>query len=157
MDNSGLLAMGAGMLIFSLAIMVFLIITMWKIFTKAGQPGWAIFIPIYNLYVYTQVIRRPNWWILVYIGIMGLYYAGFAMIMSGSGAGAALTAVGGIALLVISIMDTHRLSTSFGQGAGFTVGLVLLGIIFYPILAFGNYHYVGGAAVSIGGPIDQNL
>ena len=38
-----------------LAVIVFLIASMWKVFTKAGQPGWAAIVPIYNIYVLTQI------------------------------------------------------------------------------------------------------
>ena len=61
---------------------------------------------------------------------------------SGNGMGNVLYGIGVLATFILSIMLYHALSLSFGQGAGFTVGLVLLGIIFFPILAFGNYSYV---------------
>ncbi|MFN8699083.1 MAG: DUF5684 domain-containing protein [Flavobacteriales bacterium] len=156
-SSSSILAAGAGMLIFLLAIVVFLIVVMWKIYSKAGQPGWAVLVPIYNLYVYTQIIRRPGWWLLVYVGIMVLYYIGLGMMVSGSASGGILAMIGGLALFVVSIMDTHRLSTVFGQGVGFTIGLILLGIIFYPILAFGSSTYGGGNLASANAPIDQNM
>ena len=103
-------------------IALFAIIVGWKVFTKAGQPGWAVLVPIYNLYVYTQIVKRPGWWILLY----------FASV---------IPVVGSLAVLVVSIMDTIRLAKVFGKGAGFGVGLILLGVIFYPILAFGDSNY----------------
>lgn len=103
-------------------IALFAIIVGWKIFTKAGQPGWAVLVPIYNLYVYTQIVKRPGWWILLY----------FASV---------IPVVGSLAVLVVSIMDTIRLAKVFGKGTGFGVGLLLLGVIFYPILAFGDSNY----------------
>ena len=101
---------------------LFAIIVGWKVFTKAGQPGWAVLVPIYNLYVYTQIVKRPGWWILLY----------FASV---------IPVVGSLAVLVVSIMDTIRLAKVFGKGTGFGVGLLLLGVIFYPILAFGDSNY----------------
>lgn len=103
-------------------IALFAIIVGWKVFTKAGQPGWAVLVPIYNLYVYTQIVKRPGWWILLY----------FASV---------IPVVGSLAVLVVSIMDTIRLAKVFGKGTGFGVGLLLLGVIFYPILAFGDSNY----------------
>lgn len=116
------MAAGAGLMVFMFILVAFLIVCQWKIFTKAGQPGWAVLVPFYNLYVYTQVIKRPKWWMLLYFSSI-------------------IPVVGSLVVLVISIMDTHRLSTSFGKGGGFTAGLILLGIVFYPILAFGSAEY----------------
>lgn len=136
--------LGTGMLIFVLAIIAFYIITMWRIFTKAGQPGWAILIPIYSAIVYFKIIGRSAAWLFIYIGLGVLYGLGLYLAVSGNAAaGGLLALVGILTLIVISIIDTHRLSKSFGQGAGFTVGLVLINIVFYAILAFGDYQYIG--------------
>jgi chromate transport protein ChrA len=56
-----------GMLILYLAIIVLLIASIWKIFTKAGQPGWAAIVPIYNFVVMLQVAKKPVWWILLFL------------------------------------------------------------------------------------------
>jgi len=151
MDLSSLLvSAGAGVLVFILAIAVFMIVSLWKIFTKAGQPGWAVLIPIYNLYVFTQVIKRPKWWLLVYVGI---YLVALAL----GNQVPMLALIGMLALLVIQIMDYNRLSKVFGQGVGFTIGLILLSIVFIPLLAFGKYTYENAAVAGPGGPLDQNL
>ena len=99
-----------------------LLIASWKVFTKAGQPGWAVLIPFYNVYVYTQVLRRPKWWIL-------LYFFGIVPF------------VGSFAVLFVSIIDSFRLAKLFGKAPVFGVGLLLLSFIFYPILAFGSAEY----------------
>jgi len=52
-------------IIFGLIIALLLIVAMWKVFTKAGQPGWASIIPIYNLYIWCKIVGRPGWWILL--------------------------------------------------------------------------------------------
>ena len=122
LDPDLLVAMISGYLGLVAVIALFAIIVGWKIFTKAGQPGWAVLVPIYNLYVYTQIVKRPGWWILLY----------FASV---------IPVVGSLAVLVVSIMDTIRLAKVFGKGTGFGVGLLLLGVIFYPILAFGDSNY----------------
>jgi hypothetical protein len=98
-----------------LAVMVFFIAAFWKIFTKAGQPGWAAIIPIYNMIVWLRIAGRPGWWIiLLLIPIVGF---------------------------VIAIVASIDFARKFGKGAGFAMGLVFLGFIFYPILAWGSAQY----------------
>jgi len=98
-----------------LIVTVFYIACLWRIFTKAGQPGWAAIIPIYNMVILFRVGQMNPWWVL----------ALFVPILN----------------LVIYIMVLHRISRSFGHGVGFTVGLFLLSFIFIPILAFGSDTY----------------
>ena len=98
-------------------VIIFLIASIWKVFTKAGQPGWASIIPIYNIIVMLQIVGRPWWWILLLLIP--------------------------IVNLVIFIIISIDMAKSFGKGAGFGIGLFLLGIIFYPILGFGNATYQG--------------
>ena len=100
-----------------LAIIVLMIASMWTIFSKAGKPGWASIVPIYNLIVLLEIVGKPWWWL-------------FLMLIP-------------IVNIVILIIVWHNLSLSFGKGGGFTVGLILLNIIFLPILAFGDAKYVG--------------
>jgi len=122
-DGGGGIAAAIGGLFSSVCGLVFAVVViagMWKVFTKAGQPGWAAIIPIYNLYIITQIVGRPNWWVL-------LFFVPF---------------VNFIALIVIM----NDLSKSYGQGMGFTIGLILLSPIFIPILGFGPSTYVGPAA-----------
>jgi hypothetical protein len=114
-------------MIVGLLIAVLLIVAMWKVFTKAGQPGWASIIPIYNLYIWCKIVGRPGWWIL-------LMLIPFVNIIVG----------------IILCIDMAK---SFGKGAGFGIGLALLGVIFIPILGFGSAQYQGpstapGMAVS---------
>ena len=115
----GLISAYFGVII--LIVLVF-IIAGWRLFSMAGKPGWAIIIPFYNLYIYTQIIQRPGWWILLYFSI-------------------AIPAVGALALVFLSIVDQLRLAKVFGRSAGFGVGLILLGWVFFPILAFSGSQY----------------
>jgi hypothetical protein len=101
-------------------IAIFFIVTFWRIFTKAGQPGWAAIIPIYNYYVILKIVGRPWWWLLLY-----------------------LIPLVNLVILIIVYVD---LAKSFGKSGGFAVGLILLAPIFFPILAFGSAAYVGPAA-----------
>ena len=106
--------------IVGLLIALLLIVAMWKVFTKAGQPGWASIIPIYNLYVWCKIVGRPWWWIL----LMLIPLVNFI-------------------ILIILFID---LAKSFGKGIGFAIGLILLSIIFFPILGFGSATYQGPSA-----------
>lgn len=104
----------------SLAICVLLIVSFWKVFTKAGRPGWACLIPFYNLYVLIKVAGRPGWWFLLFL----IPFVNF----------------------VIGIIISLDVAKNFGKSALFGVGLIFLGFIFYPILAFGDAKYQGPAA-----------
>lgn len=107
------------MILLYIAIVVFMIAAMWKIFTKAGQPGWACIIPIYNYVIMLKIARKPMWWLAI------LLLVPFVNI-------------------IFLIMTIHAISVNFGKDAGFTVGLILLPIIFFPILAFGSAKYIPG-------------
>jgi hypothetical protein len=109
-------------LVIVIPIVLIAIVAIWRVFTKAGQPGWAVLIPFYNLYVYSQVVKRPGWWMLLY----------FASI---------IPVVGSLAVLFVSIIDSLRLAKLFGKSSGFGVGIILLGVVFLPILAFGDADY----------------
>ena len=111
---------GAGTYIFMILVAVLMIAAMWKVFTKAGKPGWASIIPIYNMVVLLDIAGKPVWWIILFfIPIVNFIFA-------------ILTYVG--------------LAERFGKGGGFAVGLILLGIIFFPILGFGSAQYRGAVA-----------
>ena len=105
---------GAVMLIW-LVVLVVVIAACWKVFTKAGQPGWASIIPFYNMYVLLTIVGKPGWWLILF----------FIPIVN----------------LVISIIVMIELAKCFGKGGGFAAGLILLPFIFYPILAFGSATY----------------
>ncbi len=101
------------------AIIILMLASLWVIYTKAGKPGWACIIPIYNVIVLLEIVGKPWWWLLLFcIPIVNIVFA---------------------------IWTYNLLSKSFGQGEGFTVGLLLLSVIFFPILAFGSSKYEGPA------------
>jgi hypothetical protein len=95
-------------------------VALWKVFTKAGHSGWAGIIPIYKFYIWCKIVGRPWWWIL----LMLIPFVNFI-------------------ILIILCIDTAK---SFRKGAGFGIGLALLGVIFWPILGFGSAQYQGAAA-----------
>ena len=101
-------------------IVILLIAAMWKVFSKAGQPGWACIIPIYNLYVLCKIAGRPGWWVL----LMLIPFVNF---------------------IILIILDID-IAKAFGKGAGFGIGLLLLPFIFFPVLGFGSAQYQGSTA-----------
>jgi hypothetical protein len=104
-------------LILGFAVLILVIASMWKIYEKAGQPGWASLIPIYNIVVLLHIVKRPTWWVILY----------FIPIVN----------------IVINLIVIYELAKAFGKDIGFTFGLIFLSFIFYPILAFGNSSYQG--------------
>jgi hypothetical protein len=99
-----------------LPIAILMIASMWRIFTKAGKPGWASIVPIYNLIVMLEIARKPVWWIV-------LFFIPFVS-------------------FVMAIVVLASVANNFGKGGGFVVGMLFLPMIFYPILAFGDAQYI---------------
>lgn len=99
------------------AFTLFFIATMWMIYRKAGYEGWECIIPIYGAIILLRIVGKPWWWLLL------MLIPGFNIIWA--------------------IWQTNMLSKSFGKDVGFTLGLIFLGFIFYPILAFGKAQYQG--------------
>ena len=114
--DSGSSAESIGFIIY-LVLVVVNYAAMWMVFTKAGQPGWFILIPLFNVYVMLLVAGKPGWWIV-------LMFIPFVNI-------------------IIFILMAVGVATNFGKGAGFIIGIILLPFIFYPILAFGDAQYQG--------------
>lgn len=106
---------GSVFLILAFAFFIAVIAGMWRVFEKAGQPGWGCLVPIYNVYLLTQIAGRPGWWLLLF----------FIPLVN----------------LLVSIVVTLDIARKFGQGVGFALGLLFLGFIFYPILGFGPAQY----------------
>lgn len=142
------MSLGIGMLmplfIFGSLVSVVIIIAQWLIYNKAKQPGWAVLIPIYNMIVLLKIVGRPASWIFWFLQII-LFYALF-FIAPGIFTGILLF-LSYAALLVFAVIILNGLSKSFGKDAGFTVGLIFLGFIFYPILGFGKATYIGPGGV----------
>lgn len=108
-------------MLLGLAACVLMIVAWWKVFQKAGRPGWAAIVPIYNIVVMLQIVGMSPWLVLV-------------MFIPG---------VGSLALFIVLIFVNIKLAKSFGKEDGFAVGLILLPIVFVPILAFGQARFNG--------------
>lgn len=114
---------GTGPIFLIIFIVAFYLYVYWRIFEKAGKPGWVALIPIYNTIMLLEVVGKPWWWLLLFF-IPGVN-------------------------LVFAIWMLNLLSLSFGRGIGFTLGLIFLGPIFYPILAFSNAEYIRPAGTPV--------
>jgi len=119
--DAGMMA-GLGIMSFLpiIALIVFQAVCYWKIFEKAGRPGWQGIIPIANMYFLTELVGKPLWWFIVILLVP-------------------------CANIVFIILLNIELAKAFGKTTGFGIGLTLIGIVFLPILAFGDARYVGPA------------
>jgi hypothetical protein len=102
-----------------LAVLVLMIASAWKIFVKANEPGWAAIIPIYNIVVMLKICGKPIWWLVLFL-------------------------IPGVSI-VAGILVAISFAKSFGKGTGFALGLIFLGFIFAPMLAFSDATYQGPA------------
>ena len=114
---------GTSFILIYLAIFVFYCAAGWKIFAKAGEPGWGVFVPIYNLYLVCKISGRPEWWVILF----------FIPLVN----------------VVIGLIIAMDIAKAFAKGPGFGLGLWLLGFVFVPILGFGSAQYMkpGGLAI----------
>jgi tetrahydromethanopterin S-methyltransferase subunit G len=108
-------AVGIGLGICYLVVVLLIIISLWKIFVKAGKPGWAAIVPIYNLIVLIEICCKPLWWFILLL-------------------------IPFVNIIVIIILYVE-LSKRFGKGVGFAIGLLILPFIFFPVLAFSDAKY----------------
>jgi hypothetical protein len=95
----------------------FYLVGVWKAFEKAGQPGWAAIVPIYNLYVILKIAGKPGWWLLLlFIPVVNF---------------------------VVMIIVYLEIAARFERSVAFGLGLCFLGFIFWPLLGLGDAEYVG--------------
>ena len=109
------------------AIEIIVIVSMWKLYAKAGKPGWASIVPVYNLLVFFQIIGKPWWWLFLFI----IPILNFIWI----------------------IWAWNLMAKSFGKPAGYTVGIIFLGFIFIPMLGLGSSQYIGPGGQAASQPI----
>ena len=105
-----------------LPLIIIMVASYWKIFTKAGRPGWVALIPLYREWVVIEMIGKPAWWFLMlFIPIVNIVFA---------------------------IMMYNELAKTFGKGAGFVVLMIFLPFIAFPILGFGKSRYTAPAGAA---------
>lgn len=110
--TGALAAMGLFFWILSMALSILMIVSLWKIFKKAGKPGWASIIPIYNIYIMCEIAEKEWWYVLLSCVPFANIYA--------------------------MIVLYNGMAKRFGKSGGFVAGMILLPVIFFPILAFGK-------------------
>lgn len=110
--TGAIVAMGLFFWILSMALSILMIVSLWKIFKKAGKPGWASIIPIYNIYIMCEIAEKEWWYVLLSCVPFANIYA--------------------------MIVLYNGMAKRFGKSGGFVAGMILLPVIFFPILAFGK-------------------
>ena len=119
-DIGGMVGTVSGLISFAIAVV--LIAANWKLFTKANKPGWACLIPIYNIFVFIQIIGRPVWWIVLF----------FIPLVN----------------FIVAVIMCIDLAKSFGKDTLYGIGILFLSFIFMPMLAFGSATYQGPSAAN---------
>ncbi len=99
----------------ALGVVTFYVVAAWKVLAKAGEPGWGVFVPIYNLYLVCKISGRPEWWVILF----------FVPLVN----------------VVIGLIVAMDIAKAFAKGPGFGIGLWLLSGIFVPILGYGTAQY----------------
>lgn len=136
-----LAGMFAVIAIIALIWAVIAIVAMWRIFTKAGEPGWKCIIPFYNTYTeFSFTWNTTIFWVYLACSLLPNI---LRMILGTNVFVSLISFALSIVVMVLSIMLLHRLSKAFGHGVGFTLGLIFLSPIFLLILAFGSSEYQG--------------
>ena len=104
-------------LLIAVIISIIFIIGQWKLYEKAGFPGWASIIPIYNQYVLIKMATGSGLGLLFcFIPCVGIFYLFYVY---------------------------YKLALAFGQGTCFAICMIFFTPIFFLILGFGNYQYYG--------------
>ncbi len=116
----GTLSANPSSLLITLILSVLTVAGMWKMFQKAGKPGWASIIPIYNIVIMLEIAKKPIWWVILY----------FIPLVN----------------LVVGLIVIFDIAKEFGKGIGFAIGMIFLPFIFFPILGFGKSAYANAPA-----------
>ena len=115
----------APLILVYIAVIVFMIVSLWKVFVKTGRPGWASIIPVYNSWVLFEIVGYPGWWaILSFVPFVNIFPA------------------------VMMIVSYFKLAKLFGKGDGFAVCSIFFPIVTLPILAFGSSTFQGAPVAS---------
>lgn len=117
----------AGVLLFiwliALIVGIFMAVCLWRIFTKAGRPGWAAIVPVYNSWVLFETVGYPGWWVLLaFIPVVNIFP------------------------LVMMLVSYYKLGKLFGKSDVFSVLLIFFPVILLPVLAFGSAQFNGAAS-----------
>ena len=123
----------------ALAVLIFMIIAECKLYAKAGEKWWKVFIPVYSTWVQTKITGLAWWWLPIFLGTAALSEV------------KSLEFVAGIGVILVSFNYNYNLAKKFGKSNGFAVLTTFLPIIGLPILAFGSAKYDKNAATDKNG------
>ena len=153
-DTLMIIAAGLMMLIF-LAMLVMILISLWKIFEKAGREGWKALVPIYNLSVLYDILKMPAYLALFMVGALWApathiaykssefgKFSKFGNEMAMNNNYSALGSACALALMVLYVVSSFKLAKAFGKGTGFGFGIMLLPFVFLPIIAFSDAKFI---------------
>lgn len=147
---SAILAMLGTYAVMIIGLYVVQVIAYWKLFTKAGEPGWKSIIPFYNSYILFKIAWSTKFfWLMLAVAVGGGFIGGILAALLSETAAVVVAFVMivywiiAVFAIVISIVLCVKLAQAYGKGVGFAIGLVFLNIIFILILAFGNAQYRG--------------
>jgi hypothetical protein len=107
--------MDTAKIVIGIAVAVVAIIGSWKVYEKAGRPGWACLVPFYNLFLWVKMAGRPGWWMILF----------FLPLVN----------------LVIGVIVSLDIARKFRKGVGFGIGIAFLPFVFIPILGLGDAAY----------------
>ncbi len=97
-------------------MLMLFVVSLWHIFEKAGKPGWKSVIPVYNIIIILDIIKKPRNWLWLFL----------------------IPVVNVVIVIIICI----ELAKKFGKSKTFGgLGLAFLSLIFFPILAFSDSKY----------------
>lgn len=142
MENliSGFLFLGNSFLFILLAMAVLSIIGCWKLYQKAGEPGWASIVPFYNTYKMSMIAtgKATAGWASIVLTL--LRFVSNAVLGSKS----ELSFVLSLAIIVVDCYLYYVFTESFGQPTKMCVLSILFGGIIFMIIACDkNTCYVG--------------
>ena len=140
--GAGVGAFAAGMVIFviiialiALAVAVLAIIAKWKMYVKAGQPGWKAIVPFYNTWTECQIVGITSWWVvaILLLSVLSMIpYIGFIFSLAEFAAS-----------IYFAIVLHVSMARAYGHPDGFAAGYIFLSVIFFCITGFGKAKYVG--------------
>ena len=99
-----------------LVLGIITVIGTWRVFVKAGVPGWHSLIPILSTYDICRIAMTENVVLFTVLSIL---------------------------LPVVYIYPCLKLAKAFGKGTGFGICLFLFYFIAFPVLGFGDAEYLG--------------
>ena len=116
-----------------LAAAVITIIAECKVFIKAGEKWWKVFIPVYNSWIQAKIAGLAWWWLPIFLVASALTEI------------EKLSFVAGMVVILTSFNYNFNIAKKFGKSNAFALLLTFLPFIGYPILGFGTAKYNASA------------